>query len=194
MEADLAALKITDQNTHQVAPSCAQARQAGIQSNPPSNVETTEAQVSLLTISTLPLYNALISPVLGKTADGYSALAARNVGNFLHYFRVLTSSSKHITGVIADQVMCRQEPGPAEHQGQRRNSTPGALIPHHTESLTEAGSLSIEPGAEQPRRHSSGQIHHVMQQWRQANPRDEPFNSVTYYGRQNSAGNQQSTM
>ncbi|CAO1600205.1 hypothetical protein XANCAGTX0491_003906 [Xanthoria calcicola] len=107
MEADFAALKIIDQNPHQVAPSCAQAHQAGIQSNPTSNVGTTRAQVSLPRISTRPLYNALISPVLGRTADGHSALAARNTGNFLHYFRVLTSSSKHITGVIADQVMCR---------------------------------------------------------------------------------------
>ena len=57
-------------------------------------------------------------------------------------------------------------------------------MPHHTDPLIEQGSLSIEPGVEQARRHSGSRIHHVMQQWKQENPRDEPFNSVAYYARQ----------
>ncbi|KAL8896303.1 MAG: hypothetical protein Q9192_003166 [Flavoplaca navasiana] len=77
-----------------------------------------------------------------------------------------------------------QVPKRAEQHAQRRNSTPAALNPHHTDTFTEQGSLSIEPGAEQPRRHSGSRIHHVMQQWKQENPRDEPFNSVAYYARQ----------
>ena len=55
------------------------------------------------------------------------------------------------------------------------------------DTSTSQGSLSIEPGAEHPRRHSSSRIHHVMEQWKQENPRDEPFNSVAYYARQTPA-------
>ncbi|KAL8858912.1 MAG: hypothetical protein Q9178_004591 [Gyalolechia marmorata] len=58
------------------------------------------------------------------------------------------------------------------------------LMAQCMDTSTSQGSLSIEPGAEQPRRHSSSRIHHVMEQWKQENPRDEPFNSVAYYARQ----------
>lgn len=62
MEADFAALKIADQTSHQMAPSCAQAHHVGSQSTPPLNVET-GAQVGVLEVKTAALYNALISLV-----------------------------------------------------------------------------------------------------------------------------------
>ena len=120
------------------------------------------------------LYNALSSLSPGGGSGRHLALIMRSIDCLLPCF---SQSS-------ADSSKNEQDSRLAEHHGQRRNSTPAALIPHRGDTFTDQGSLSIEPGAEQPRRHSGSGIHHVMQQWKQENPRNEPFNSVAYYARQ----------
>ncbi|KAI4269167.1 MAG: hypothetical protein L6R35_006702, partial [Caloplaca aegaea] len=76
-----------------------------------------------------------------------------------------------------------------ERSGLRRHSTPAALMSLEHESSSNHPSVSIATAGAGPRQVSAACSHHVMQQWQQGNPCEEPFNSVVYYAKKD-AGKQ----
>lgn len=70
-----------------------------------------------------------------------------------------------------------------ENQHRRRHSTPAALMSQEDIKSTGHASVGYESTTTVPYHKSETHCHHIMQQWKEENPREEPFSSVVYYAK-----------